>query len=66
MGTTFIVMTSLKLAAVMGTGIAISTAFQYFHSYEWKSGKKDKKRERGESDVSKISESVRQRARAID
>jgi hypothetical protein len=42
MGTTFIVMTTLKLAAMGGVGIALTSAFQFFHTFELK-GKKDKK-----------------------
>jgi mannose/fructose/N-acetylgalactosamine-specific phosphotransferase system component IIC len=40
MGTTFIVMTTLKLAAMGGVGIALTTAFQYFHNFDFKPNKK--------------------------
>jgi hypothetical protein len=42
MGTTFVIMTTLKLAAMGGVGIALTSAFQFFHNFELK-GKKDKK-----------------------
>ncbi|MBT2724852.1 MULTISPECIES: hypothetical protein [unclassified Bacillus (in: firmicutes)] len=62
---TFIVMSALKLAAVLGTGIGISTAFSYFHNYEWKPSKK--KKEKGESDgAKKVGEVLRQRTRSAD
>jgi hypothetical protein len=35
-------MTTLKLAAMGGVGIALTSAFQFFHTFELK-GKKDKK-----------------------
>lgn len=66
MGTTFIVMTSLKLATVFGTGIALSSAFSYFHNYEWKPRKKIKK-EKGDTDgISKVSTSIRARTGSAD
>jgi hypothetical protein len=66
MGTTFIVITSLKLAAAFGTGIALSSAFSYFHNYEWKPRKKDKK-EKGDTDgISKVSTSVRAKTGFVD
>jgi hypothetical protein len=42
MGTAFVVMTTLKLAAMGGVGIALTSAFQFFHTFEIKT-KKDKK-----------------------
>jgi hypothetical protein len=59
-------MTALKLGAVFGTGIALSSAFTFFHTYEWKPKKKDKK-EKGETDgVSKISAAMRKTAGSAD
>lgn len=40
MGTTFVVMTTLKLACMGGLGIALATGIQYFH--EFKLSKKNK------------------------
>jgi hypothetical protein len=40
MGTTFILMTTLKLATMGGVGLAITTAVQYFHSFNFKPSKK--------------------------
>jgi hypothetical protein len=60
MGTTFIVMTTLKLAAMGGVGIALTSAFQFFHTFELK-GKKDKK---GGSENA-IGESLRKKSEFI-
>jgi hypothetical protein len=40
MGTTFVVMTTLKLCAMGGVGIALTSAFQFFHTFELKGKKK--------------------------
>jgi hypothetical protein len=62
---TFVIMTAIKLGAVLGTGIALSAAFSQFHSYEWKPKSKNKK-EKGESDGSskatKVGEALRQKS----
>lgn len=58
MGTTFIVMTTLKLCAMGGVGLGLTTAFQFFNNFEFKPNKK----KGGESDVS---ESLREKARHI-
>lgn len=59
--TTFIVMSALKIGAVMGVGLGVTTAFQYFHNFKFKPKKKEKG---GVSDVS-ISEDFREKARRI-
>jgi hypothetical protein len=41
-GTTFIVMTTLKLATMGGVGLALTAAFQYFHNFDFKPNKKGK------------------------
>jgi hypothetical protein len=53
-------MTTLKLAAMGGVGIALTSAFQFFHTFELK-GKKDKK---GGSDNG-IGESLRKKSEFI-
>lgn len=40
MGTTFIVVTTMKICAMGGVGIALTTAFQYFHNFDFKPKKK--------------------------
>lgn len=60
MGTTFVVMSALKIATLMGVGLGITTAFQYFHSFEFKPRKKEKG---VESDGK--SESLREKARLL-
>jgi hypothetical protein len=40
MGTTFIIMTTLKLATMGGVGLGLTTAFQYFHNFDFKPNKK--------------------------
>lgn len=65
MATTFILMTSLKIATVFGAGLGISAAFQFFHTYELKPvSKKDK--ERGDLYATKISESLREKSRSVN
>jgi hypothetical protein len=59
MATTFIVMTTLKLATMGGVGIALTTAFQYFHTFELKSKKK-----KGD-DESGIGKSLREKSEFI-
>lgn len=69
MGTTFIVMSALKLAAVGATGIVLSSAFAFFHNFEWKPKRKDKK-EKGESDgntnAAQVGKVLRQKAGSAD
>ena len=60
MGTTFVLMGALKLATMGGVGIALTTAFQFFHTFELK-GKKEKKGG-GESGVG---ESLRKKSELI-
>jgi hypothetical protein len=40
MGTSFVVMTVLKLAVMGGVGIGLTTAFQFFHNFDFKPNKK--------------------------
>jgi mannose/fructose/N-acetylgalactosamine-specific phosphotransferase system component IIC len=62
---TFVFMTMLKLGAVGGTGLAICTAFSYFHNFDWKPSKK--KKEKGEADgATKVGQVLRQKTRSID
>lgn len=61
MGTTFVVMSALKIATMLGVGLGLTTAFQYFHAYEFKPKKKEKV---GESD-GKGTDILRERARSI-
>lgn len=63
MGTTFVVMTTLKLCVMGGVGIALTAAYQYFNNFEFKPKKKGDKG--GESDVSSIGESLRQKSRSL-
>jgi hypothetical protein len=58
MGSAFIIMTTLKLAAMGGVGIALTTAFQYFHNFDFKPNKK----KGGDSDVG---EDLRSKSRII-
>jgi hypothetical protein len=62
MGSTFVVMTALKLATMGVVGIGLTTAFQYFLNFEFKTKKKDKGEHGGESDAI---ESLRQKSRSI-
>lgn len=59
MGSTAIVMMTLKLATMGGVGIALTAAFQYFHNFEWKPNKK----KGGESDG--IGETLREKSKSI-
>jgi anionic cell wall polymer biosynthesis LytR-Cps2A-Psr (LCP) family protein len=63
MGTTFVVMTTLKLCVMGGVGIGLTVMYQYFNNFEFKSSKKKEKG--GESDVSGIGESLRQKSRSL-
>jgi hypothetical protein len=36
MGTTFVIMTTLKLATMGGLGIGLASAMQFFHNYDFK------------------------------
>jgi hypothetical protein len=58
MGTTFIVMTTLKLATMGGVGLVLTTAFQYFHNFDFT----PKKKKGGDSDVG---ESLLEKSRRI-
>lgn len=58
MGTTFIVIATLKLAAMGGLGITLATGLQYFHDF-----KLTKKKKGGEEDG--VGESLREKARSI-
>jgi hypothetical protein len=44
-------MTTLKLAAMGGIGLSLTTAFQYFHNFDFKPNKKGKG---GDSDVGEV------------
>lgn len=59
MGTSFIIMTTLKLAAMGGVGIALTTAFQYFHNFDFKPNKK----KGGETDG--VGESLREKSKSL-
>jgi hypothetical protein len=50
MGTSFVVMTVLKLAVMGGVGIGLTTAFQFFHNFDFKPNKK----KGGEPDVGEL------------
>jgi hypothetical protein len=56
--TTFIVMTTLKLAAMGGLGISLASGLQFFHDF-----KLTKKKKGGEEDG--IGESLREKSRLI-
>jgi hypothetical protein len=58
MGTTFIVMTTLKLAAMGGLGISLASGLQYFHEF-----KLSKKKKGGEEDG--IGEVLREKSKFI-
>lgn len=58
MGTTFIVMTTLKLCAMGGVGIALTTAYQFFNNFDFKPNKK----RGGDLDVG---ESLREKTKSI-
>lgn len=60
MGTTFIVLATLKLATMGGLGIGLTTAFHYFHNFDLKP-KKSKKG--GEEDG--IGSTLREKSRHI-
>lgn len=60
MGTTFIIMTTLKLATMGGLGIGLTTAFQFFHNFE---GKSKKNKKGGEEDG--IGSTLREKSRHI-
>jgi hypothetical protein len=53
-------MTTLKLATMGGVGIALTTAFQYFHNFDFKPTPNKKKG--GDSDVG---EDLRSKSRII-
>ena len=59
MGTTFVVMTTLKLCAMGAVGIGLTTAFQFFHNFDFKPNKK----KGGETDD--ISQSLREKSRSL-
>lgn len=59
MGSAFIVMTTLKLATMGGVGLALTTAFQYFHNFDLKPNKK-----KG-GDTNDIGETLREKTRHI-
>lgn len=59
MGTTFVILTTLKLAAMGGVGLSLTTAFQYFHSFDWKPNKK-------KGEVTDAGESLREKAKTIN
>ncbi len=58
MATTFIVMTTLKLAAMGGLGISLASGLQFFHDF-----KMSKKKKGGDEDG--IGESLREKSRLI-
>ena len=58
MGTSVIIMGTLGVCAFLGSGMALSAAFQFFHEFKPTSKKKG-----GDSDG--IGESLRERAKSI-
>lgn len=58
MATTFIVMTTLKLAAMGGLGISLASGLQFFHDF-----KMSKKKKGGEEDG--IGESLREKSKLL-
>jgi hypothetical protein len=58
MGTSFIIMTTLKLCTMGAVGLGLTTAFQFFNNFDFKPKKKG-----GESDG--IGESVREKAKSL-
>jgi hypothetical protein len=58
MGTSVIIMGTLGVCAFLGSGMALSAAFQFFHEY-----KPSKKSKGGDEDG--VGESLRQRAKSI-
>jgi mannose/fructose/N-acetylgalactosamine-specific phosphotransferase system component IIC len=59
MGTTFIVITTLKLAAMGGLGISLASGLQYFHEF-----KLNRKKKGGDEDG--VGESLREKTRFIN
>jgi hypothetical protein len=59
MGTSVIIMGTLAVCTFLGSGMALSAAFQYFHDF-----KPSKKSKGGDDDG--VSESLRQRAKSIN
>jgi hypothetical protein len=59
MGTTFVVMTALKLAVMGGVGIGLTTAFQFFHNFDFKPNKK----KGGQTDD--VGDALREKSRSI-
>jgi hypothetical protein len=58
MGTTVIIMGTLAVCTFLGSGMALSAAFQYFHDY-----KPTGKKKGGDNDG--VGESLRERAKSI-
>jgi hypothetical protein len=58
MATTFIVITTLKLAAMGGLGMSLASGLQFFHDF-----KMSKKKKGGDEDG--IGESLREKSRLI-
>jgi hypothetical protein len=57
MGTSVIIMGTLAVCTFLGSGMALSAAFQFFHDY------KPNKKKGGDSDG--VGESLREKARSI-
>lgn len=58
MGTTFIVIATLKLAAMGGLGISLASGLQFFHDF-----KMSKKKKGGDEDG--VGESLREKSRLL-
>jgi hypothetical protein len=58
MGTSFVIMTTLKLCAMGAVGLGLTTAFQFFNNFDFKPSKK----KGGESNVS---DTLREKAKSI-
>jgi hypothetical protein len=60
MGTGVIIIGALGICAFLGSGMALTTAFHYFHEYKPSSKKK------GGRDSDGIGESLREKARSLN
>jgi hypothetical protein len=60
MGTSFVLMATLKLATMGGVGIALASAFQFFHTFEFKTSKGKKG-----GDDNGVGESLRKKSESI-
>jgi hypothetical protein len=61
--TTFVVMSALKVATLLGVGLGMTTGLQYFYNFKFKP--RSKKEKGVESDVSEGKSSLKERARSF-